>query len=159
MLAFAAALHAKVAALPVGGGGTGSKETSGTAVRMGMATGEAVFYVGGDGSSPFASVTGAAAAAAARMEAQAGPGLARVHRSTADKWAAEARRAPPATVRVEGGAGREMERAAEFDCAAGEFRNFAASAAASAAAASGDRSRQPGGGAPRSRRFSLPALF
>ena len=76
------------------------------------------------------------------MEAQAG--LARVHRSTADKWVAETRRAPPATVRVDGGAGREMERAAEFDCAAGAFRP------ASAAGAGLVRERE------RPRRLSAP---
>jgi class 3 adenylate cyclase len=114
MLAFAAALHAKVAALPVGGVESGGR----TAVRMGMATGEAIFYAssGGSDTAPFASVQGAAAAAAAKMEGLAAPGLARVHRSTADKWAAETRRAPPATARVEGAG-----RAAVFDCAARAF--------------------------------------
>jgi hypothetical protein len=58
-------------------------------------------------------------AMAARMEAAAGPGLAHVHPTTADRWAAETGRAPPATVEVEwegGGA-----RAAVYDCAGGEF--------------------------------------
>ena len=120
MLAFAADLHAKVASLSVDGSEVNAE---GTVVRMGMATGEATFYVGGSrgDTSPITSVTGAAAAAAARMEALAAPGLARVHRSTADKWAAETREAPPATAPVEG-ADWAAERAAVYDCAARAFR-------------------------------------
>ena len=129
MLAFAANLHAKVAALPVGSGGGHSagleQDTAGTAVRMGMATGEVVFYIvvsNGVESAPCVSVQGATAALAARMEALAAPGLARVHRSTADKWAAETREAPPATAPVEGATERAAERAAVYDCAARAFR-------------------------------------
>jgi class 3 adenylate cyclase len=153
MLAFAAALHARVAALPVGGrraDQTFAASTAGTAVRMGMATGEASFLAidGGGGAAPSVSVTGAAAAVAARMEALAAPGLARVHRSTADKWAAEAGRAPPATALVVGAVGAAAERAAEFDCAAGAF-------------CAGEDARGPGccGGPDRLRRRRPSAPF
>ena len=138
MLAFAAALHARVANLPVGGRGAGESAPV-TAVRMGMATGEAIFYAGGGAGdvAPFVRVQGAAAAAAARRKGLAAPGLARVHRSTADRWAAEAaagdRRMPPATARVEE-AGRAAEWAAVFDCAAGSFRPDAPAADAPKAA-------------------------
>ncbi len=59
MLAFAAALQSLVAFLPVGG----VDGAAATAVRMGMATGEAIFYAGSGGSdsAPFASVQGVAA--------------------------------------------------------------------------------------------------
>ena len=121
MLAFAAALHADLATLPGGTGGA-------TAARMGVATGEVAFLVsdglpGGDGSAAgFASVQGDAVNLAARMEALSAPGAVYVHKSAADRWAAEAAgRAPPPTVCVEC-KGRGLQRAAVFDCAARAFR-------------------------------------
>ena len=115
MLAFAADLHRDLATLHSGGG-------TATEVRMGMATGQLTFLAGerGSGGSGFMSVQGAAACAAARMEALAGPGAVYVHRSTADKWAAEGHRAPPATVRVDC-QGWGAERAAVYDCAGRGF--------------------------------------
>ena len=116
MLAFAAALHADLASFDSGSGGTA------TQTRMGVATGQVTVLAsaGGAGAAGFLSVQGAAASLAAQMEGLARPGAVYVHRSTVDKWAAEGRRAPPATVRVEGD-GRGPQRAAVYDCAAGAF--------------------------------------
>jgi class 3 adenylate cyclase len=117
MLAFAAALHDDLRTLSAGGGAT--------AARMGVATGECAFLVsdaaGGAEVARFASVRGEAVGLAARMEALAGPGAVHVHRSTAHRWAAETRRAPPQTVRVECD-GPGLPRAAVYDCAARAFR-------------------------------------
>ena len=127
MLTFAAALHAALAALPAHRGGA-------TAVRMGVATGPASFLVSdAAGAAPFVSVQGEAAGVAARMEALASPGAAHVHRSTLDKWAAEARRPPPPTVVVEC-PGRGPQRAAVYDCAERAFRAAAAGEGPAAAA-------------------------
>ena len=119
ILAFAAALHADLAALPAGGPAAAS-----TATRMGAATGAAAFLVGdsGGGAAPFLSVQGDAVAAAARMEALGGPGAVCVHRSTADKWAKEGGRAPPAMEALECGPGAARELVAVFDCAGRRFR-------------------------------------
>jgi class 3 adenylate cyclase len=120
MLAFAAALHADLAALPLGSSGAPTT----TAVRMGMATGEAAFLVGcpvSPDAAPFASTQGDVVALAMRMEALATPGAVHVHRSTALKWAAEARSPPPPTAAVEC-EGRGPQRAAVYDCAARAFR-------------------------------------
>ena len=120
MLAFASALHADLATLPAGPAGCAPA----TATRMGIATGEVSFLVGDSAAAdaaPFLSVLGDAAAVAARMEALSSPGAAHVHRSTALKWAAEARQPPPATVSVDCG-GRGQQPAAVYDCATGAFR-------------------------------------
>ena len=122
MLAFAAALHADLASLPAAGGSGAA-----TATRMGVATGEVAFLVSEQGlagdyaAAAFASVQGDAVNLAARMEAAASPGAVHVHKSTADKWAAEARRPAPATACVEC-KGRGLQRAAVFDCVARAFR-------------------------------------
>jgi class 3 adenylate cyclase len=119
MLAFAAALHDNLSTLSVGDGGA-------TTTRMGIATGEAAFLVSSaTAGGRFASVQGEAVGAATRMEALAGSGAVLVHRSTAHKWAAEARQPPPPSVKVEC-AGRGLQRAAVFDCAARTFRAVAA---------------------------------
>ncbi len=118
MLAFAAALTADLATLP-GGSGSGP-----TAARMGVATGEAAFLVSdaADALAGFASVQGDAVNLAARMEALSAPGAVHVHKSTADRWAAEAPgRAAPHTACVEC-KGRGLQRAAVFDCATRAFR-------------------------------------
>jgi class 3 adenylate cyclase len=131
MLAFAAALHAALATLSAGG--------AATAARMGIAAGAASFLVsdaGAGGGASFVSVHGDAAALAARMESLAAPGAARVHRSAALRWAAEARRAPPPTACVDCGGGGGLQHAAVFDCAAGAFRPAADAAASAPASAS-----------------------
>ena len=113
MLAFAAALHADLATLPGGTGGA-------TAARMGVATGDVALLVnaaGGWEAAPCACVRGEAAEIAARLEAWAAPGRVYVHRSTAERWAAEAGRAPPATGPVECEA-QGAEAAAVYDCVA-----------------------------------------
>jgi class 3 adenylate cyclase len=119
MLAFAAVLHRDLATLPAVATGTS------TTARMGVATGEAAFLVSDTaadpGAAPFASVLGDTMMLAGQMEALAAPGLVYVHRSTADKWAKEAGRAPPASVVVECKGGFTA-RAAVFDCGAGAFR-------------------------------------
>ena len=119
MLAFAAALHRDLATLPAAAAPV-------TATRMGVATGEAAFLVSDSGSgpdsAPFTSLLGDAAAAAARMEAMADIGELFVHRSTADRWAMEAGRAPPPSLLVEFGGGARV-LAAVFDCEAGAFRS------------------------------------
>ena len=120
MLAFASALHADLATLPVGAAGL----PSATAARIGIATGEAALLVGcplAPDAAPFASVQGDVVALAARMEALSSPGAAHVHQSTALKWATEGRRPPPPTVSVEC-EGRGPQRAAVYDCAARRFR-------------------------------------
>jgi class 3 adenylate cyclase len=117
MLAFATALHDNLQTLSVGG--------AATAARMGMATGECAFLVsdaaGGAEAGRFASIRGETVGLAARMESLAGPGAVYVHRSTAHKWAVEARSPPPPTMRVECDAGG-LPRAAVYDCAARTFR-------------------------------------
>ena len=120
MLAFASALHADLATLPVGAAGL----PSATAARIGIATGEAALLVGcplAPDAAPFASVQGDVVALAARMEALSSPGAAHVHKSTALKWATEGRRPPPPPVSVEC-EGRGPQRAAVYDCAARRFR-------------------------------------
>jgi class 3 adenylate cyclase len=134
MLAFAAALHADLRTLSAGG--------AATATRMGIATGEAAFLVSdaaaaaAGSAAHFVCVQGEAAALAARMESLAGPGAVYVHRSTALRWAAEARCPPPPTACVDCGGGG-LQRAAVFDCAAGAFRRVEDGAAAPAPARSG----------------------
>ena len=148
MLAFAADLNARVAELLISSeNAASSTDPVSTAVRMGIATGEATFYVAGTciGLLPFTSVTGAAAAAAARMEALAAPGEARVHRSTADKWAAETRQAPPATALLEG-TEWAAERAAVFDCNARVFRPDAGELFTGPAPGPGPRPSRTAGG-------------
>ncbi len=122
MLAFAAALHADLATLPAG-------SAAATATRMGVATGEASFLVGdGAAGRAFACVMGDAAELAAGMEAAAAPGAACVHRSTAERWAAEAAGRRPAPLACVGCTGRGRARAAVFDGAAAAFRRPAAPA-------------------------------
>ena len=119
MLAFAAALHADLATLPSSG------PAATTTTRMGIASGKVAFLVsdaaGGPDAAPFASVRGDAVDAATRMEALAAAGEALVHKTAADRWAAEGRLEPPATVCVEVKGGG-LQRAAVFDCAARAFR-------------------------------------
>jgi class 3 adenylate cyclase len=117
MLAFAADLHADLVSLKPCAG-----VSSATQTRMGMATGKVTLLASdaGPGTAAFASVQGDAARLAAQMEALAGPGAVAVHRSTADRWAAEGRRVPPATVRKEQ-EGCAPLRAAVYDCAARAF--------------------------------------
>jgi class 3 adenylate cyclase len=91
---------------------------------MGLAAGEVAFLVGegpDGGADGFVSVHGDAVNLAARMEGLADPGAAQVHRSAAERWAAEARRPVPHTVAVEV-KGRGLQRAAAFDLAAAAFR-------------------------------------
>jgi class 3 adenylate cyclase len=126
MLAFAAALHADLRTLSAGG--------AATATRMGIATGAADVLVS-DGATHFVTVQGDAAALAARMESLASPGAVYVHRSTAIRWAAEARCVPPPTAWVHCGAGGGLQRAAVFDCAAGSFRSAGDAPAADVAPA------------------------
>jgi class 3 adenylate cyclase len=116
MLAFAAALHTALSTASPPANGFPPLQT-----RMGIATGPAAFLVSAAGQQSFASAQGPAVRVAARMEALAAPGLARVHSSAAEKWAAEARRPPPPTVAVEC-EGDGPQRAAAYDCAAGAFR-------------------------------------
>ena len=118
MLAFASALHAALASLPAAEGGV-------TTARMGVATGAVSFLVSDADAAPFASVYGDAVTMAARMEGLAVPGALYVHRSSADRWAAESRLPPPASewMECEGGGG---QRAAVYDCAAGSFRGTTA---------------------------------
>ena len=119
ILAFAAALHDNLRTLSAG-------VNTATATRMGIATGEASFLVSTAGAGAhFISVQGEALGAATRMEALAGSGAVFVHRSTAHKWAAEARRPPPPSVGVEC-AGWGLQRAAVFDCATRAFLPVAA---------------------------------
>ena len=115
-LAFAAALHRSLSDTPLGTGGAPPVQT-----RIGVATGAAAFLVGRVDGRPFASAQGPAVRLAARMEALAAPGLARVHRSAVDRWAAEAGRPPPPTAGVEC-EGPELEEAVVYDCAAAAFR-------------------------------------
>ena len=109
-----------------------------TTTRMGIASGEVAFLVSDAAAGPdivhFASVRGDAVDAAGWMEALAAAGEALVHKSAADRWAAEGRRAPPATVcmEVKGGG---LQRAAVFDCAARAFRPTAGCDPAAAAEA------------------------
>ena len=122
MLAFAAELHGSLATLTAGGAG-GYPGGAPTATRMGMATGEATFLVNaaaGSEAAPCAGVQGFAVNAAELLEAKAAPGKVYVHRSTADRWAAEARRPTPPTALVEC-EGRAAERAAVYDCIARAF--------------------------------------
>jgi class 3 adenylate cyclase len=137
MLAFAAALHEDLRTLSAAG--------AATATRMGVASGEVTFFVSAAADAAagpaaaaacFASAQGDAVALAARMEALAGPGAVRVHRSAAHRWAAETRSPPPPSGLVDGGAGRGPQRAAVFDCTARAFRP---AAPAPARAASADR--------------------
>ena len=131
MLAFAAALHAALQTLSAGG--------AATATRMGIATGEASFLVS-DGAVHFVRAQGEAAALAMQMEKLAAPGSVHVHHSAALRWAAEARRPPPPTARVGcHDAGREPQRAAVFDCAAGAFSPAEESASAAVAGGRGLR--------------------
>jgi class 3 adenylate cyclase len=119
MLAFAAALHADLRTLTAGAG-----RAEATATRMGLAAGEVAFLVGerpDGGADGFVSVHGDAVNLAARMEGLADPGAAQVHRSAAERWAAEARRPVPHAVAVEV-KGRGLQRAAVFDLAAAAFR-------------------------------------
>jgi class 3 adenylate cyclase len=120
-LAFAAALHANLATLAAADGAS----PAATAVRMGAATGPAAFLVrdaaAGAAAAPFASVRGEAVDLAAHMEALSAPGAVHVHRSTADRWAAETRRPPPPLACFERAEGGPL-RAAVFDCVAGVFR-------------------------------------
>ena len=130
MLAFAAALHADLATLPSSG------PAAATTTRMGIASGEVAFLVSdaaaGPDAAPFASVRGDAVDGAARMEALAAAGEALVHKSAADRWAAEGGPSPPATVCVEVKGGG-LQRAAVFDCAARAFRPAARAASACSA--------------------------
>ena len=122
MLAFAAALHADLARLPSGDG-------SATVTRMGVATGEVTFLINQarETAEAFASVQGDVVSLAAGMEALAGHGAVYVHRSTADRWAAEGQRPPPASLLVEV-EGRGPQRAAVYDCVAHAFVGPAAPA-------------------------------
>ena len=132
MLAFAAALHADLATLPSSG------PAAATTTRMGIASGEVAFLVSDAAAGPdivhFASVRGDAVDTAGWMEALAAAGEALVHMSAADRWAAEGRRAPPATVcmEVKGGG---LQRAAVFDCTEQAFRPTAGCDPAAAAEA------------------------
>jgi class 3 adenylate cyclase len=118
ILAFAAVLHRSLASLNAGG------RDGPTATRMGVATGEVSFLFAsaaeGSDAAPFASVRGDAVDIAAQLEARATPGKVYVHRSTADKWAAETRRPPPPSAVMECSGG-VRQRAAVYDCAAQEF--------------------------------------
>jgi class 3 adenylate cyclase len=124
MLAFAAALHDNLRTLSAGG--------AATAARMGVATGECAFLVGGGGAeaASFLSVRGEAVRLAARMEGLAGPGAAHVHASAAVRWAAEAGSPPPPAVSVDCGGGPGLPLAAVFDCAARAFCAVAGDSAA-----------------------------
>ena len=117
MLAFAAALHADLALLPCGDG-------SATMARMGVATGEVKFLINQarDTAEAFASMQGDTVALAAQMEALAGHGAVYVHRSTADRWAAEGHHPPAATEQEElEGRGLQLAAAAEHERAARGF--------------------------------------
>jgi class 3 adenylate cyclase len=117
ILAFAAELNSSLTSLNAGG------RDGATTTRMGVATGEVSFIhssVAGLDSTPFASVHGTAIDIAAQLEARATPGKVYVHRSTADKWAAETRRPPPPSAVMECSGG-VRQRAAVYDCAARAF--------------------------------------
>jgi class 3 adenylate cyclase len=152
VLAFAAALHANLASLTAGAAGAAAS----TATRMGVATGDAAFLLSdaaaGADAAPFASVRGDAVDLAAQLEALAAPGAVHVHRSTADKWAAETRRPPPPTEVVE--CGRGPQRAAVYDCVA---RRFLPAAAPPPAARR--RSEPTAGGEARALRQRASACF
>ena len=123
-LAFATALNSDLAGLGTYGCGRPIR------ARMGIATGPVAFLVGEaaaaaaaaalDGASLFASVQGDTVNVAARMEALSCPGVAVVHKTAVDQWAAETGRRPPRTAccRVKG---KGLQRAAVYDCAAGAF--------------------------------------
>ena len=122
MLAFSAALHSSLATL-TSGSATPDQARIATATRMGMATGEMAFLVNaaaGSEEAPCTSVWGEVVETAALLEAKAAPGKVYVHRSTADRWAAEARQPPPHSALVEC-EGRGAERAAVYDCVARAF--------------------------------------
>ena len=124
MLAFAAALHSSLATLSAGG--------APTATRMGVATGDITFLVNaaaGSEAAPCAGVQGEVVEMAALLESKAAQGKVYVHRSTADRWAAEAHRPPPPTALMEGRCGG-AERAAVYDCVARAFQPLPAAAAA-----------------------------
>ena len=135
MLAFAARLHADLAGFAGAGGPI--------LTRMGVATGPLALLTIGDGSADgaagFTSARGDAAEAAARMEALAAPGRARVHQSTAGRWAAEApgRPAPPTASVYCADPALGPQRAAVYDCAARAFLPAPAPPPAAAPAAAG----------------------
>ena len=145
MLAFAAQLHADLADFAGSGGGP-------TMTRMGVATGALTLLTvdGAAVAAGFTSAQGDVVGLAAQMEALAEPGRARVHQSTAARWAAETGRRPPATVRIECGE-LGAQCAAAFDCAAQAF--LPAPTPPTAAAASRAR------GAATRMRANLSALF
>ena len=127
-LAFAADLHADLDAAAATPGGRA------IAARVGVASGPVVLleeeaakgrgalWCDGDaarvgergGEWCFRSVQGDTVNVAARMEALGCPGAAVVHKSAADRWAAEGGRVGPRTVCVEC-KGREVQRAAVYD--------------------------------------------
>ena len=114
MLAFAADLWGELGGLACPGGRV-------TSVRMGVASGDVSFLVGdasaGPGGRGFMSVQGEAVGLAMRMEALSEPGTVLAHRSTAQRWAAEAAgRAAPGLFRVDGKS-HGPQHAAAFDCA------------------------------------------
>lgn len=145
MLAFAADLHAVLAASALAGGPA-------TSVRMGVATGDVALLVGNGGAAGrggFVSVQGDTVRLASRMEALSEAGTVLAHRSAVDKWLAEgagrsgpagaASRVAPAMVQVECPC-RGPQDAAAYDCACRAFRRPrpALPAAPRLAAAAGD---------------------
>ena len=141
-LAFAADLHADLAAAAAAPGGRRA-----IAARGGVASGPGALLVaaaaegrgaggpGGDaarggergGEWCFRCVQGDTVNVAARMEALGCPGAAVVHKSAADRWAAESGRAAPRTVCVEC-KGRGVQRAAVYDLGRREWQGAAAAA-------------------------------
>jgi ankyrin repeat protein/class 3 adenylate cyclase len=128
-LAFATAVHAELAGASAGAGAHGAGERQPITARMGVATGR-VAFLGGDTAAGFSGVQGEAVSAAARMEGLSRPGVAVVHESAAEQWAAETGRRPPraACCRAGKGGAAGLERAAAFDCARGEFVGAAGAA-------------------------------
>ena len=130
-LAFAADLHAELATSAAGG-------QRGMAVRMGAASGPIAFLCHGDpkipgeggggrgrGAAGVRSVEGPAVRMAAGMEELGAEGVVVVHRSAADRWAAQAAAAAPRTACV-AVKGHGLQRAAVFDCAGRAFVSAAA---------------------------------
>jgi class 3 adenylate cyclase len=133
-LAFAVDLHADLAA-------AAAAAPQPIAVRMGVAAGPVALLEdesgrdeGGDGGGDggewcFRCVQGDTVNVAARMEALGRPGIAVVHKSAADRWAAEGGRVGPRTVCVEC-KGRGVQRAAVYDLGRREWQGAAAAATA-----------------------------
>jgi class 3 adenylate cyclase len=141
-LAFVADLHADLAAAAATPGGRA------IAARVGMASGpvalledeaaegrgagrnggHAAQAVERGGEWCFRSVQGDTVNVAARMEALGCPGAAVVHKSAADRWAAEGGRAGPRTVCVNC-KGRGVQRAAVYDLGRRTWRGEAEAAA------------------------------